>query len=65
MVSVAEADNPFPMCITIDEDDVRKNFSSLSLASDRLKWRKAIRPVTQQTGFQPTPNMEMKRPASN
>ena len=27
---------------------------SLDLASDRLKWRNAIRPVTQQTGFQPT-----------
>ena len=34
--------------------DLRKKRLNIGLASDRSKWRNAIRPVTQQIALQPT-----------
>ena len=34
--------------------DLRKKQLNIALASDRSKWRNAIRPVTQQNALQPT-----------
>ena len=34
--------------------DLRKQLLNIALASDRSKWRNAIRPVTQQNALQPT-----------
>ena len=34
--------------------DLRKEQLNIALASDRFKWRNAIRPVTQQNALQPT-----------
>ena len=46
--------------------DLRKKHLNISLASDRSKWRNAIRPVTQQIALQPTEwNKEMKRSVSS